>query len=79
MPESFTDRVEALFRSKPGTWIDGDQLAAIGGKYAWRSRVSDVRRERQMQIDNRQRKVGRITVSEYRYLPVRQGQAELFR
>jgi len=64
-----------FFRSRPGIWIDGRELARIAGSYAWRTRTSDIRRKPfNMRIDNRQRKVevrdGQvITVSEYRYVP----------
>jgi len=70
---SLTDRLEAFFRAHPGIWVDGRRLAEVAGCYAWRSRVSDVRR-RGLRIENRQRVVtggdGRpVTVSEYRYQP----------
>ena len=65
---SFTLQVAELFKSKPGQWIDGMTLAAIGGQYAWRSRVSDCRKLG-MVVQNRQRKVGRRVISEYRYQP----------
>ena len=38
-----------------GAWIDGRELATIGGSYAWRSRISDCRTQLGMQIENRQR------------------------
>jgi hypothetical protein len=44
-------------------------LAELGGQYAWRSRVSDCRLTLGMTIENRQRKVGKRTISEYRYRP----------
>ena len=65
---TLTEEVASYFRSHPGQWIDGLTLASVGGAYAWRSRLSDVRRLG-MPIENRQRKVGRRTVSEYRWLP----------
>jgi hypothetical protein len=68
-PQTYRDIVALHFRSHPGWWIDGMTLAALGGAYAWRSRVSDCRTQLHMTIENRQRKVGRRTVSEYRYLP----------
>ena len=73
---TLTDRVAAYLTARPGEWIDGRELATIGGAYAWRSRVSDARR-RGLTIENRQRHLpGDVTVSEYRY--VAPGQGELF-
>ena len=66
---TFRDAVAAYFRSRPGVWVDGRALASIGGAYAWRSRVADCRVGLRMNIVNRQRKVGRVTISEYRFLP----------
>ncbi len=64
--DTYTGRVAHLFRSRPDTWIDGLEIAKVAGQYAWRSRISDARREFGLRIVNRQRKVGRVTVSEYR-------------
>jgi hypothetical protein len=39
-------RVSALaefFRDRPLVWIDGADLGMIAGRYAWRSRISDLR------------------------------------
>jgi hypothetical protein len=69
------DRLAAFFKARPGEWIDGLQLAEIAGSYAWRSRVSDVRRgPHGLNIQNRLRRVERsdgthYTVSEYRLVP----------
>lgn len=65
---TFRGRVEEYFRARPDQWIDGLAIAQVGGAYAWRSRVSDCR-TLGMTIENRQRKVGEITVSEYRFVP----------
>jgi hypothetical protein len=65
----YRDRVAQLFRARPNQWIDGMALAELGGQYAWRSRVSDCRLTLGMTIENRQRKVGKRTISEYRYRP----------
>lgn len=89
---SFRDKVATLFKSNPMQWIDGLEIAEIGGAYASRTRISECRKQLGMRIENRQRKV-RIDygepdeihlsrnkfciVSEYRYLPP-QGQQELF-
>jgi hypothetical protein len=71
---SFRDRVAEYFKAKPHAWIDGMALEAIGGKYAWRSRVSDCRRQLGMDIRNRQQRQtdadGKTwTVSWYCYEP----------
>lgn len=63
-----------FFKRRPLVWIDGRELE-IAGRYAWRSRVSDLRRAPfLMRIENRQRRVQRadgehVTVSEYRFVP----------
>lgn len=68
-PRTFRDAVAAFFRARPNTWVDGMTLRDIGGCYAWRTRVSDCRKQLGMNIENRCRKVGRRTVSEYRFIP----------
>jgi len=72
---TFTQRVVAHFLSHPGEWVDAEVLMRIGGRYAFRTRVSDARKQLGV-IENRQRKVrepdGRAyVVSEYRYVPTR--------
>jgi len=71
---SLIDRLAAFFRAHPRVWFDGRELAAIGGQYAWRTRISNLRRAPfHLTIRNRQRKVnadGRsYVISEYCYLP----------
>jgi hypothetical protein len=67
---SLCDRLAAYFKARPDQWIDGRELGTVAGAYAWRSRVSELRRAPyDMAIENRQRRVGGFTVSEYR-LPV---------
>jgi hypothetical protein len=68
-------QLAALFKARPNCWIDGMELARIGGQYAWRTRVSNLRERRfgSMHIENRIRLVevepGRtVKVSEYRYV-----------
>lgn len=70
--KAFTELVAAYFKSRPGVWVDGRELATVGGSYAWRSRISNCRTELGMEIQNRQRRVkaadgSRFTISEYRY------------
>ena len=75
MPESsFTERVADVFRARPGEWIDARELMAIGGVCAWRTRVSDARRQFGLDIENRTERVAladgrRITRSLYRLWP----------
>lgn len=71
----YRDRVAALFQARPGQWVEAEALMAVGGRMAWRTRVSECRAQLGMRIENRLRKVGRRTVSEYRYVPT--GQMEL--
>lgn len=70
------DRLEAYFKARPNEWIDGRALETIGGGYAWRTRVSDLRLQRGMVIENRCRRIPkllvpteRVTISEYRWVP----------
>ena len=65
---STVDRLATFFEARPGQWIDGMALAQIAGSYAWRTRVSDLRK-RGLTVENRQRKIGRLTISEYRFVP----------
>jgi len=61
-------RAAAIFRSRPGQWIDGRVFADACGYAGWRTRISDCRRAPWfMDIENRQRKDGRYTISEYRW------------
>jgi hypothetical protein len=74
MQRHFIQRVADHFKNNPGQWIDGRDLEVVGGRYAWRSRVSDCRTRLGMIIENRQRHVKgqdgtRYTISEYRYRP----------
>jgi hypothetical protein len=71
---TLVSRLAAFFRERPGCWIDGRRLGPIAGSYAWRTRISDLRRAPfHMQIENRIRSIrtedGAITISEYRYAP----------
>lgn len=73
---SLAARLAAYFQHRPGVWIDGRELAAVAGLYAWRTRLSELRRDPfHMRIGNRQRHIHRedgstIAVSEYRFEPV---------
>jgi hypothetical protein len=72
MPElTYRDAVAHYFKAHPNTWIDGLELARVGGAYAWRTRVSECR-ELGMTIDNEVRTYPntRRKVSLYKYSPV---------
>ena len=67
---SLCGRLAAFFEKRPGEWQDGRTLSGIAGTYAWRTRVSDLRRPPyNLTIENRQRRQGRFVVSEYRMVP----------
>lgn len=72
------DRVAALLKAREGQWVDGRDIAAVGGYAAYRTRLSDLRRSPYaMQIDNRVRTVevepGRfVKISEYKFVPADQ-------
>jgi hypothetical protein len=87
MHSSFTDRLEVFFRDRPDMWIRADALMAVGGKCAWRTRVSEVRLRLQAAqlgtVENRVRRIHKpdgkhYSVSEYRYRPVMAPQPSLF-
>jgi hypothetical protein len=71
---TFTAAVARFFRAHPGVWIRATELERVGGRQAWRTRVSDARRQYGLTIENRCRRVreadGRVwTLSEYRWVP----------
>lgn len=69
MVQTYRDRVADYLKGNAGQWVDGLVLQQIGGAYAWRTRLSECRTQLGMVVENRQRKVGERTVSEYRYRP----------
>jgi hypothetical protein len=75
MPDrlSFVDRVRDYFLAREGQYCTSTELATVGGREAWRTRISDCRTRYGMTIENRTRVVegadgSRFTLSEYRYL-----------
>ena len=66
---TMNDRLEAFLRANPGVWLDGHRLAAVAGYAAFRTRVSDLRLQRGLRIENRVRRFPDYTVTEYRYVP----------
>lgn len=67
-PATYTQRVAELFTANPGRWLDGLEIAKVAGQYAWRSRISDARRAYGLVIENRQRRIGKRIISEYRWI-----------
>lgn len=73
--ESLNDRLEAFLKARPNIWIDGRTIATIAGSYGWRTRLSELRRQRGMTIQNRvvtyrkERTNERLKSSLYRYVP----------
>jgi len=71
---TLADRLEALFRTHAGEWLDGRLLARTAGYAGWRTRVSDLRK-RGLSIENRVRTVRTTNgdsvfrVTEYCYRP----------
>lgn len=54
--DNFCARLAKYLIEHRGEWIDGLTLARIGGAYAWRSRLSEIRRAPWfLTIENRQR------------------------
>jgi hypothetical protein len=71
--QSSRDAVAAHFKAHPGEWINASELETIGGRYAWRTRVSEARRQLGMTIENHQERTamsdgGVFVRSLYRYL-----------
>ena len=71
---TFTAAVARYFRARPGVWVRATELERVGGRQAWRTRVSDARRQFGLTIENRCRRVreadGTVwTLSEYRLVP----------
>ena len=72
------DRAEALFRARPGEWIDGREIADV----ASRRRIRELLRTRHgMVIENRLRRMttrrinqdsAQCVISEYRWVPERE-------
>ena len=65
-PTTYRDRLAAFLLARPGQWVDGLQLAQMAGAYAWRTRLSELRTQLGLTVENRQRRVGKRVISEYR-------------
>jgi hypothetical protein len=72
MRTSLRDAVAAVFHQYPGEWLHWSRFADAGGAMAWRTRISDCRRELGMSIENRvDRYESGKAESYYRWLPER--------
>jgi len=56
--QSNTERVADFLRAHVGRWIDASEFEALGGRQAWRTRISDCRTKLGMHIENRVRYIG---------------------
>jgi hypothetical protein len=75
---SRADIIVEYFKSHPDQWISAYTLMELGGKMAWRTRVSDARKQLG-RIDNEVRRDARgVAESFNRFVPVQRGQAGLF-
>jgi hypothetical protein len=79
MSATLREAVAAHFRAHPNQWVSAYTLMEVGGRMAWRTRVSDVRRMG-LTIENQvQRDGAGVAQSFYRYVPpVALKQAGLF-
>lgn len=67
---TYRDAVAAYFKAYPGQWIDGMELAKVGGCYASRTRIAECRTQLGMDIKNQVRTMpGGRKVSLYQYRP----------
>lgn len=76
-PQTRAERLFDYFMDREGVWIDSYQLEKLGGRCAWRTRVSDCRKRARLlrrDIVNRQRRqrIGKrqYTLSEYQLIRV---------
>lgn len=68
MRTSLADRVAAYFRRHRRQWINGRTLSRVGGYAAYRTRISELRTDRGMRIENRVTRHKDCVESHYRYL-----------
>jgi hypothetical protein len=68
-PTSLTGRVYALLDAHRGQWVDGREIAQVGGYAGWSARVRDLRKLGFV-VENRQRTMklatSNIVITEYR-------------
>ena len=74
----FREAVAATFKAHPGEWLSVYVLMQVGGAMAWRTRISECRRDLGMPIENKiERDANGVAVSYYRYTPAVPEQARL--
>lgn len=72
---TLTERVAAVLQSHAGRWVDGQDLAKVGGYAGWSARCRDLRKPPyNWTIENRQRTIRsstgrRYKITEYRLVP----------
>jgi hypothetical protein len=75
---SFTADVLAYFKARPNVWIDAGTLQDVGGRFASRTRISEVRKRLEAAgegtIENRTSRMSSewaasVAESSYRYVP----------
>ena len=70
---TFRQNARNLLTSRAGEWVNALDIAKVAGQMAWRTRLSELRTIDGLVVENRCRKVGTVTVSEYR-VPARTSQ-----
>jgi|TARA_R110002110_G_scaffold402930_6_gene620490 hypothetical protein len=75
---SYTEKLRQFLEAHPNEWIDGRRLSDVAGVYAWRTRVSEVRKLG-LTIENRQRRMTNgVVVSQYCFIPCVDPNRKLF-
>lgn len=80
---TFRDAIAEHLKARPYTWVSAYDLMKIGGALAFRTRVSEARRQLSMRIENRvTRDANGVAHSYYRFCPAessvpRQGEMNL--
>lgn len=71
-------KLAVFFKNHANAFVNGLDLAPIAGSYAWRSRVAELRTKMGMDIENRQRIVDGVTISEYKFHSPSRGDARRY-
>ena len=64
--QTLADALQALFTDRPGEWVSLAELARVGGTGGFRTRISELRRKRDMHIEHNGFSGAK---SAHRYLP----------
>lgn len=64
---TLNDKLESFFRSRPNKWLRMQRIAEVAGTGGFRNRITDLRLQRKLKIENRKFKKNGYTVSEYRF------------